>query len=52
MADAITEGCIQQLYAKGLRFETELKYRWRWEIGVCATHGSCVKTGIPHAPAY
>lgn len=26
MDDAITEGCIQQLYAKGLRFETELKY--------------------------
>lgn len=26
MAEAITEGCIQQLYAKGLRFETELKY--------------------------
>ncbi len=26
MADAITEGCIQQLYAKGLQFETELKF--------------------------
>lgn len=26
MADAITSGCIQQLYAAGLRFETELKH--------------------------
>lgn len=26
MADAITPGCIQQLYAAGLRFETELQH--------------------------